>query len=158
MKILIVLLIVLIVTISISSLIMRREMLKGQNYLWKQFKKNDSIIKVLDYWMNLREQNISVASILLANGYDNVAIYGYGVLGRRLYEELKSSSVKVNYIVDKRLSGVTGNVSILSPSDSLEPTGIMIVTAIGDYWTIRKNMKEKLDCPIISLEDVIYGN
>ncbi len=133
-------------------------MLKGQNYLWKQFKKNDSIIKVLDYWMNLREQNISVASILLANGYDNVAIYGYGVLGRRLYEELKSSSVKVNYIVDKRLSGVTGNVSILSPSDSLEPTGIMIVTAIGDYWTIRKNMKEKLDCPIISLEDVIYGN
>ncbi len=32
----------------------------------------------------------------------------------------------------------------------------IIVTAIFDFDDIKKKCKEKLNCPIISLEDVIY--
>lgn len=151
-------LITIIFVITIAGLLMRRKMLSGTKNLWKQFMKNDSIIKLQDQWMDNRERGVSVESVILKNGFRHVALYGFGVLGKRLYKELKNSSIKVDYIVDRKKAGQGDEMLILSPDDDLKKTELMIITAIGDYISVREMMKKKLDCPIVSLEDVIYGN
>lgn len=158
MKVTIIVLIIIIAVIIIASLVMRQRMLKGQNHIWKLFMKNDGIIRALDSWMDLRERGLSIESIIKDNGYDSVAIYGFGVLGRRLYKELQGGNIKIDYIVDKKLCGQGDGVTIVSPDNDLPETELLIITAIGDYLAIRKSMKKKLDCPIISFEDVVYGN
>jgi len=40
--------------------------------------------------------------------------------------------------------------------DSLEDVDVVIVTAITFFDEIETKLSEKLDCPIISLEDILY--
>ena len=42
------------------------------------------------------------------------------------------------------------------PNPNLEEVDVIIVTAIHYYDEIEREMSEYVDCPIVSLEDVIY--
>ena len=128
-----------------------------QDELWRFAMKNDSILKVLDYWLELKGKGITVAENIKKHGYKNIAIYGYGVLGQRLYSELEGLDISITYIVDKNADQKVGDVPVISADSELPDTDVLIVTAIGDYRAIREKMLPRVKCPIVSLEDVIYG-
>ena len=44
-----------------------------------------------------------------------------------------------------------------SPDEKLDVVDVMVVTAIYYYQDIEEKMSKKVDFPIISLEDVVYG-
>ena len=41
-------------------------------------------------------------------------------------------------------------------TDDLPETDVIVVTAIYFYEEIREELSQLVDCPIISLEDVVY--
>ena len=77
-----------------------------------------------------------------------------GELGNRLYEELKETEIIMKYGIDKN-SGF-GEIEILDIDDELPEVDVVVVTAVFDFDKIESNLKDKVNCPVISLEDIVY--
>ena len=89
------------------------------------------------------------------NGFHKVAIYGMGEVGEVLLRELQGSKIDVRYGIDQRASSVFSKLKILSPKEELAQVDVIVVTAIAYYDEIRRQLKEKVKCPIISLENIL---
>jgi len=117
------------------------------------------LCSLLDKWLSLKEKGISLSSVLKEKEIKQVAMYGYGLLGRHFYEELLGTSVSVKYIID-RDKNVMANMGIpvYSPQEDLGEVDAVIVTATYAYGDIYPLLKEKGIKRIISLEHLIVEN
>lgn len=107
-------------------------------------------------WMRTKQEGKSLLNYLEDKGYKSVAIYGMSFAGERLLDELRDGGVEVKYAVDKKADPIYFDTQICRPEENLEEVDVMIVTAITFYDEIRVRLKEKLQCPILSLEDIIH--
>ena len=69
---------------------------------------------------------------------------------------MKGSNIDIAYGIDKRASHLCAEFPIISVSDSLEPVDAIVITAIAFFDEIEAELSMKVDCPIFSLEDLIY--
>ena len=76
--------------------------------------------------------------------------------GEALMNELKDSSVTVVYGIDQNADSIYMDVDIVSMNDELEEVDAIVVTAITFFDEIEEKLLEKVDYPIISLEDILY--
>ena len=124
--------------------------LKDNNEKMKEF------YDVLVRWAKLHGSGRGIEQYLLKKNIKTVAIYGMKELGELLYDELKKSSIKVLYAIDKDAEYILSDLNVLSPSDSLQDVDAVIVTAIHYFSDIEAGMKARVSCPVISIEDVIF--
>ena len=111
----------------------------------------------LNNWIGKKQKNINLSSYFEKMGYKSVAIYGMKEVGERLYEELKDTKTEVKYAVDQNAESIYADIDVYSPDDDLPEVDVIVVTATYYYNSILNNIKEKISCPIISLDDVIAG-
>ena len=76
-------------------------------------------------------------------------------MGETLVDELKDSDIKVSYGIDQNAGGIYSDIEIFSPEDKLPAVDAVVVTAITFFEEIREMLQEKIDCPVISLEDIL---
>lgn len=119
-------------------------------------EKFKSYYKILNQWLQLKQNNVSLERWFTTNGYNSVAIYGFGELGKRLYEELKDSKTDVKYVIDKNISASDYDIGIFSLDEELESVDIVVVTSVFDYDNIKNDLQDKGICQIVSLEDVVF--
>lgn len=74
--------------------------------------------------------------------------------GERLVEELGASDITVDYVIDQNVS--SNDCKTYKMNEELPCVDAIIVTAITYFDEIESALSEKVDCPIISLEDIIY--
>lgn len=138
-----------------AALVMRQR--KFTKYWYKIAMKNDAILKLITQWNEMEKGGITTVDKLLKKGYKSVAIYGLGVAGERLVNDLKDSEVDIKYVIDKKAEEKLSFVEIVKPEDVEKvEADVLIVTAICNYDDIKSVIEEKCSCPIISLEDIIY--
>lgn len=118
--------------------------------------KNEAIIKTYSRWISLKQEGKSIAEYLKENGYRKVAVYGMHYLGENLYHELKDSDIEVTYAIDKNAANITCDIPIYTPDEALEEVDAVIVTAFYFYAEIEDELGNYLDCPILSLEDLLF--
>ena len=112
---------------------------------------------MLNQWLLLKQEGKSLEKYFAENGYKTIAIYGMGEMGNRLYDELKNSSVvEIKYAIDKNAAGTYSELEVFDPDDEMTEVDAVIVTAIFAFDEIEDELSEKIQCPIISLEDVVY--
>lgn len=111
--------------------------------------------KLLTKWFALREKGIKLAEYFKAYGYRNIAIYGMSDLGQFLLRELQESDIKVSYAIDKRADKLVADIDILTMEAELPSVDMIVVTAAYFYNQILEDLQEKVDCPILSMEDVL---
>lgn len=111
---------------------------------------------ILLQWVHKRNQGKTLASYLKKCGYETVAIYGMKELGEELLYELKDSEVEVRYAIDKNADNLHVETDVYRPDEELAPVDAVIVTAVRWFDDIEKDIKAKLGCPVLSLEDVVY--
>ena len=111
---------------------------------------------ILLQWVHMRNEGKTIGAYLKKCGYNTVAIYGMKELGEELLYELKDSEVEVKYAIDKNADDLYAETDIYRPDEELEPVDAVIVTAVHWFDDIEKDMKKKLGCPVLSLEDVVY--
>lgn len=111
----------------------------------------------LNNWIGKKQKNINLSSYFEKIGYNSVAIYGMKEVGERLYEELKDTKTEVKYAVDQNAESIYADIDVYSPDDDLPEVDVIVVTATYYYNSILNNIKDKISCPIISLDDVIAG-
>ena len=108
-------------------------------------------------WIKLKQDGVAIEDYFKKNGYQNIAIYGMAQLGEILYQELEKTSVEVSYAIDASPDRLLVHYcNILQPEDDLPDVDAVIVTPIPYFKSIKRKLSKKLECPIISLEDVLY--
>ena len=111
----------------------------------------------LNNWVGKKQKNINLSSYFEKMGYNSVAIYGMKEVGERLYEELKDTKTEVKYAIDQNAESIYADIDVYSPDDDLPEVDVIVVTATYYYNSILNKIKDKIACPIISLDDVIAG-
>lgn len=119
----------------------------------KEIEKKQKTLFVLNSWVKKKLQNKSIRNYMKINNYHSVAIYGLGDLGKLLSDELKEY-VEISYGIDRR--DLIAEYPIYKIEDYLPDVDMVIVTVIDEFEEIKKSIKEKLCCPIYSIEDIIY--
>lgn len=112
---------------------------------------------VLKRWFALKQQNKRICTYFEKNGYERIAIYGMSDLGMYLYTELADSSIQTLYAIDRRAEKLKMGFPILTIEDFLPEVDIIIVTAVYFFKEIDEVLRNKVICPVISLEDVLYS-
>lgn len=120
----------------------------------QQQEKCSRLLKLMCRWTMNTQKGIRIADYLIKRGWMSAAIYGVGDVGKCLLSELAGSDVKVQYVIDRRR--VELHLPVYMPEDKLPAVDCVIVTAVMDYRKIKKSLKEKLNCSVISIEDIIY--
>lgn len=110
------------------------------------------------HWLQAKNNGGSAAEYFLEQGYRQIGIYGMGQLANRLIEDLRDSEVEVLYGIDRdACCCVTGIAEVYSSSDPLPSADAVVVTVFSEFESIEKLLREKVDCPILSIETVIWS-
>ena len=110
---------------------------------------------ILDKWLTLLENGKSLEEILSKRGFYTIALYGLGMLGLHVMKELEGSKISIKYGIDQRGSDIRQAFPILKKEDELPEVDAVIVSATYDFGEIYRMLNEKMDCPIISLEEIV---
>ncbi|KAI4450836.1 hypothetical protein C823_005373 [Eubacterium plexicaudatum ASF492] len=76
--------------------------------------------------------------------------------GETFFDELRDTSVEIVYGIDKKTSALNVELEVVSVDSELEEVDAVVVTAITYFDDIEKALSAKLNCPILSLEDILY--
>ncbi len=132
------------------------KMNKKVKTLHKVNYKNDAILKVYSQWLALKQEGKSLATYFKENGYQKIAIYGMHYLGESLCSELEGSGIEIKYAIDRNAQNISSDIEIYLPDEDLGEVDAVVVTAFFFYNEIEEQLSQRLDCPIISLEDILY--
>ncbi|WP_320997895.1 glycoside hydrolase family 99-like domain-containing protein [Enterocloster bolteae] len=114
---------------------------------------------ILDLWLRLIENGGSLSGNLEKRGYKNIALYGIGMLGLHVVRQLENSQVKIVYGIDQRgEKDVNQGFPVYKKEDMLPDVDAVIVSATYDFGSIYDYLKEKVKCPVISLEEIVEEN
>ena len=119
-------------------------------------QKQKHITNVYDMWLTIHINGKSILGYFEKRKIREIAIYGYGSLGKRLYQELtKQQAVKVRYIIDQMAQQKTDcKEKIVSLSENMEKVDCIVVTAVHDYDKIKENLFNLGYFNITSLEKI----
>lgn len=111
---------------------------------------------ILEDWLAIREEGISLGEYFIDNHFNSIAIYGMGNLGKRLYDDLKDTDIIVEYGIDQHYGGKFKDIEIKGKNERLKRVDAIVVTPIFAFDSIKSELVKIADCPIVSLEEVIY--
>ena len=118
--------------------------------------KHLALFLMMNQWVKVKQEGKNLSEYFETNGYEKIAIYGMSYAGETLLDELRESKIEVVYGIDNRADSIYLDLDIVTMEDTLEEVDAVVVTAITYFEEIAEKMEKKLECPIISLEDILY--
>lgn len=112
---------------------------------------------IFDKWIQIKNGGKSLADYFKDNLMTQVAIYGLGTIGKRLYEELAKEQLEVVYGIDRNAEKIqVDDLEIKTLDDELSSVDAVIVTPIS-FYEIEKDIYQKMgaDTNVIFIEDVV---
>lgn len=116
------------------------------------------LFRNMNRWLKLKQCGIDISYFFTSQNIYRIAIYGTHNMGQRLYDELIDSKVNVCYGIDKNRYKLDWDIPIIHPDKSKDMDNIdaIVITPIIDYFEIKEYLLKSVNCPIISLEDVLF--
>ncbi len=118
--------------------------------------KHLALFLMMNQWVKVKQEGKNLASYFEREGYKKIAVYGMHYAGETFVEELQESSVEIVYGIDKNADKIYADFPIVTPDGCLEEVDAVVVTPITFFDEIEQILNAKMECPIISLEDVLY--
>lgn len=110
-------------------------------------------------WIGMLSGGKSIGSWARKNGYSRVAVYGYGIHGRMVVDQIENAKddVWVEAIIDKKAHCLMKfiNGEFYAPEEKLPEVDCLIVTPVNYYLSIKDDMEKRMTCPIVSLYDIV---
>lgn len=125
-------------------------------YKQRMSEKHLALFLMMNQWVKVKQEGKSFSDYFTNKGYRKIAVYGMSYAGETFIDELKDTNVQVIYGIDQKADRIYADVKIVTLDDFLEDVDAVIVTAITFFDEIEEKLSAKMDCPIISLEDVLY--
>lgn len=133
-----------------------REKEQSVYWTWNRLERTTANFKILKKWFELKQQSKNIKEYFIRNQYYRVAVYGLSDLGIYLLRELNDNGLQVVYGVDRRAEKLEMDVPVFTLQDNLPGADVIIVTAVYFFRQIDEELRTKVECPVISLEDVLY--
>lgn len=130
---------------------------KQHQELYQYFDKTYKNYGVLKEWLLLHIKEKRISDYFDRNNYHKIAVYGMAELGQFFVMELENSGLDVKYGIDRRAEMIAAEIPVLTLEDDLPPVDVVIVTAVYYFNQIADCLKDKLECPVISIEDILYS-
>lgn len=127
---------------------------KKAGQIQKMSEKHLALFLMMNQWVRVKQDGKKLAAYFTEHGYHKIAIYGMSYVGETLWNELKYSDIEIAYGIE-RLSGRYSYIDVLSMEESLPEVDAVVVTAITFFDQIKQALKEKVSCPVISLEEIL---
>ena len=118
--------------------------------------KHLDLFLMMNQWVKVKQEGKNLSEYFEKNGYHKIAIYGMSYAGETLVDELTGTRTEVVYGIDRNANSIYSDVDIVPMDDNLAEVDAVVVTAISFFDEIEEKLSEKVDCPIISLEDILY--
>lgn len=117
--------------------------------------KFSSYYHILNEWMKIKERGKSLADYFTDRDIRVIAVYGLADMGRHLQKELEGSAVEISYAIDRNARNVSAGIQIYTPEEELPLVDAIVVTVTYDFDKIQSMLRQKTECPVYSLEDVV---
>lgn len=118
--------------------------------------KHLNLFLMMSQWVKVKQEGKNLSEYFEKNGYQKIAIYGMSYAGETLVNELKGTKTEVAYGIDRNADSIYSDLEIVSMEDDLAVVDSVVVTAITFFDEIEEQLLQKMDCPILSLEDILY--
>lgn len=118
-----------------------------------RIERNNLFIQTLDRWMTLRDNGVSIEQYLRKLDCKKVAIYGLGMIGNHLYEELRRTEIEIVGI-DRADIYNNYQMPIYKPDDCFEDIDLIIVTSSG-YEAVFQKLRENYTGEIVSFQQLL---
>ena len=118
--------------------------------------KHLALFLMMNQWVQVKQKGKNLSVFFEKNNYKKIAIYGMSYAGETLLDELKDSGICIKYGIDKRASRISEEIDMVTIEDDLQEVDAVVVTAITFFDEIAEELGHKLNCPILSLEDILY--
>ncbi|MBP3819024.1 MAG: hypothetical protein J6H31_12070 [Butyrivibrio sp.] len=112
---------------------------------------------MMNEWMQLKQKGRNLSEFFTERGFKNIAIYGMHHTGITLQNELDGTGINISYGIDANAESIYADIEVRKPTDDLPPVDAIIVTPIYYFIEIEEKLEGKVSCPILSLDDVIFG-
>ncbi len=115
-------------------------------------KRNNIFYNLLQHKGN----NYDLGLELKKKGYNRVAIYGMGVIGKLLYDELEKTDIQVIIGIDQKPI-VYKNLDVMPLQKSVKFEGIDVIinTVIDGDIEVEKSIYEIYSGPVISIMEIL---
>lgn len=134
----------------------KRVMQKKMNTVTDYSDKHLSLFLMMNQWVKVKQEGKNLGEYFERNGLKRIAVYGMSYAGETLIEELKDTGIEIVYGIDKNADKIFSTVDVISVDDSFAEVDAVVVTAITFFDDIKGMLCGKFNCPIISLEDILY--
>lgn len=111
-------------------------------------------MKLMDKWIDYYQNNKRVSEYFVRNNLKTIAIYGMGVVGQKLFNELVKSDIKVSFGIDRNKDIVFSGLKIVDWTEDWEMVDVIVITPFYEYQAINKEIKKKCGCKTISVEEL----
>ena len=121
---------------------------------WINYISNEYLDK---QWNMLDEAGGSISSFLKLEKYQEIAVYGTGILSGRLIGDLKQSDLKISYVIGEKNNEFCSSIPVLEDVNKLPDVDIIVVAAENeDYMDVERKLCEKNNIEAISIQELIY--
>ena len=124
---------------------------KEVGYQKRSFVKT---VNCFNYWMTLRERGKHIINYFIQYEITEIAVYGYGTLGKHLVQELDNSDISIKYIIDKNVRLNHLKYDFKMPDQNLPHVDAIIVTPVDEFDNIYDILKNYTNDKIISLLEI----
>lgn len=140
----------------------------GVKWLGKQYdihceKIEKNADKFADYysmllqWLKMKQDDKTIADYFVKNDYKHVAVYGMNDFAYALIKELKKLNIEIAFCIDRNADNLFVEHDVFRPDEDLPEADVCIVALPELYDDIRKMLEKKMNCSIVSIENVIWN-
>lgn len=124
---------------------------------WKAMSdKHLAIMLLFNQWLTAKQSGKDIKEYFFRKGYQKIVIYGMSYAGERLLDELAHSDIEVVAAIDKNAKDMIEKVPVIAPDEEIPACDCIVVTAISFFDEIERFLMQKVSCPVVSLEDILY--
>ncbi len=141
---------------EMREMVMTLEEYNNSNYNPRQ--KYRRYYQLLNRWMKLMEDGISIREYFKIYNENKIAIYGLGDIAKHLYSELEGC-IDILYFIDKNSNDeYYKGIPIVHPDNDLLDVEAVVITPLIEYRKIKELLKNRYtdNTRLVSIEQIIF--
>ena len=128
---------------------------KVLNQKRQELEKLKGNLMILSEWMEFYRRGMTMEKVLEKKGNSVVAIYGMGILGSHLYQELENSGIQVRYLIDRNPVRGVYQSEVCGIETELKGIDAVIVTPVYQFEEIKEEIKKRNQVAVLPLRELL---
>lgn len=139
-----------------NNLLQKKHLSKLKGTINRQVKKHLQYAELEELLRSAVKKRGILNRYFLRKQYKKVAIYGYGIFGKKLLVLLKDTCVEIPYVIDQNAEVIDSEkLKIVTLKEELGEVDLIIVTTVWIYDSIKEELGKKVPYEIVSMKRLL---